>query len=428
MASKKLDTKTSEEKAHATYSASGAERWLNCPGSIALCEKAPEAVESVYAAEGTTAHACFELLLKNMHQLEKAKRLAERQAEFSDEMVEHAAHAVEWIEHRLFEMREDPFRASDEEIIVMCEQKVDSSHFTCTGQFGTLDASLVDVGTRLVVADYKYGAGIAVDPDGENGKGNPQLVYYALGVAKQFDFKFDEVELVVIQPRAPHMSGETIRSFTMTMEELRAWEPIFRNGVMESSDPNAPLKAGKWCKFCKAAPICDEIKNTASRQAQLVFAETPGDMELPNPVNNKIKDLGKILEGCEKLSAWIERVEKHALWVLQSGGKIDGWKLVEKRTPRQWHDPDAVAADAELELGEEAFVPAKLHSPAQIEKRLRDVPGIKAWVEERVVTKASGTTMVKESDRRPAVVPLDQIFGKEPPALPTGKKKGRPKK
>lgn len=42
---------------HSTYGASGAERYLHCPGSVRMSRDAPEPITSIYAAEGTRAHA-----------------------------------------------------------------------------------------------------------------------------------------------------------------------------------------------------------------------------------------------------------------------------------------------------------------------------------------------------------------------------------
>ena len=44
---------------HAKLSASGAKKWLACPGSILMEAKVPDRV-SAYAAEGTNAHALGE--------------------------------------------------------------------------------------------------------------------------------------------------------------------------------------------------------------------------------------------------------------------------------------------------------------------------------------------------------------------------------
>lgn len=41
--------------AHAQLSPSSAERWITCPGSVALCRNLPDSSSS-YADEGTAAH------------------------------------------------------------------------------------------------------------------------------------------------------------------------------------------------------------------------------------------------------------------------------------------------------------------------------------------------------------------------------------
>ena len=48
---------------HAKLSASGAKKWMNCPGSI-LLESQVEERPSEYAAEGTTAHALGEAKIR----------------------------------------------------------------------------------------------------------------------------------------------------------------------------------------------------------------------------------------------------------------------------------------------------------------------------------------------------------------------------
>ena len=48
---------------HAKLSASGAKKWINCPGSVVL-ESQIEERESDYAIEGTTAHALGEAKIR----------------------------------------------------------------------------------------------------------------------------------------------------------------------------------------------------------------------------------------------------------------------------------------------------------------------------------------------------------------------------
>lgn len=49
---------------HAKLPPSSAERWINCPGSVALSAQLPPPGSSPYADEGTLAHAVAELKLR----------------------------------------------------------------------------------------------------------------------------------------------------------------------------------------------------------------------------------------------------------------------------------------------------------------------------------------------------------------------------
>jgi len=392
--------KISEEKAHATYSASGSLRWLNCPGSIALCATAPEPPESEYAAEGTRAHSCLELLLKNRTNLTAAKRLALKT--YPLDMVEYALDAVSWITEQ----------ARHDEIL--CETKVDATPFTCDDQFGTLDAAIVREFDRLTVIDYKYGAGLAVEPTFE-GDCNPQLAFYALGISHQYHHNFSEVELVIIQPRAFHHSGETTRSEVFTMEWLLTWDEKFREGVKRTKDPLAPLAAGSWCKFCPAALACPELKENAMRQAQIVFSDEAGVESVPEVKLMSVPDLGRALDVADRLEAFIDALRKHAEHVLKCGGEIAGWKLVDKKSPRRWIDEDAAAAEAATRhWSADAFTKPKLLSPAQLEKVIckKGIYGeaTNGFIEKHVTNASSGTTLVPDSDKRPAVKPLSKVF------------------
>lgn len=396
----KLDTKVGAEKEHATYSASGASRWLGCPGSINLCEKAPEAPEGRYAAEGTKAHKCLEFLLKNRRNEKVAVATALKT--YSAEMVTHAAEATKWILDRAEETGGE----------VLSEQQVDSSPFTCEGQFGTLDAAIVDEFGTLTVVDYKYGAGIAVDPAGDDDRGNPQLVYYALGLSHLYHHNFLTVELVVIQPRAFHESGNTTRSFAISMDALLEWEPIFRDGVKRTKAKDPPLATGSWCRFCSAATICPELKSKAMLDAQIVFDDAKGIESVPEPKLIVLPHLGTVLDACDKLEAWIGKVREHAVHVLESGQFIDGFKLVAKRSPRRWIDAENATAEAIKKFGDLALTEPKLLSPAQLEKAAKGTKDLDKWISDHVTDESSGTTLVRETDKRPAVETIDQIFNK----------------
>lgn len=397
---KQVDTKTSGEKAHAKFSASGSSRWLNCPGSMELCAQAPEQRESEYAAEGTRAHECLELLLKNHNQLAAVRKIAAKT--YPLEMVEYALDAVFWITDLL-----EAHKGAE----LLCETEV-RLDFIETGMFGTLDAAIVREFDRLTVIDYKYGAGIAVEPE-LDGDCNSQLAYYALGISHKYNHNFSDVELVVIQPRAYHESG-TVRSAVFTMDQLLAWEQKFKDGVARTKDPFTEFKTGPWCRFCSAALICPELKTNAMKQAQIVFAEDAGLVSVPEPKMIVLPELGPALDACDKLEAWISKVREHAAHVLEKGYEVSGWKLVQKRSIRKWRDEDKTVAEAVDVVGTYAYTQPELLSPAQLEKALlKKMNKEKAakWVNLRCDNVSSGTTLAQASDRRPAVKPIEQVFG-----------------
>ena len=70
---------------------------------------------------------------------------------------------------------------------------------------GTNDASIFVPGETLIVYDFKYGKGVAVEA-----VENKQMLYYAAGAAGDKLMDFKTIELVIIQPRAEHPQKEII--------------------------------------------------------------------------------------------------------------------------------------------------------------------------------------------------------------------------
>ena len=359
-----------EVKKHSKFSASGASRWLNCPGSIALSEKAPPQKDSPYAMEGTKAHEVLELLLTGQ---------GKKAAKSSEEMFRHANAAEKIIRAR---QKEDKGE-------LIAETKV-SLEFVHPGLFGTVDAAIVDEFGRLTVIDYKYGAGIPVDPDE-----NPQLLYYALGLAHKYHYNFSTVSLMVIQPRAEHREGP-VREWNLGIDHLVRWTDAFADGVKAALKPNAPQKAGAWCKFCPASSICPEISKKALETAASDFADCPSKsgVEIVLPETLDTQSLGKALDAIEHVETWIGSVKEQAFNALNRGEAVTGWKLVPKRSIRKWNDATKLLPIAKKKFGDKAFK-TEILSPAQMEK----VAGLE-WVSKFSSSVSSGLTMAKESDKR----------------------------
>lgn len=270
--STKINTKTSEEKAHSEFGGSQAERIMNCPGSVILSRGVPNPTNAA-SEEGTAAHACLEffilnrLKLKNKTTRKAVLKKAEnsftigesgKKIDWDEDMIEHALHSLAWVESQVAPKGE-----------IYAESKVESTKFTTNDkknrQKSTLDISIANWSAReLIIADYKYGKHpVEV-------KKNSQLIYYAVALLiklKSFK-KFDRIRCVIIQPRAHHKDG-FIREWYISVDDAIKWAKKFRKAAKLALKPKAPLKYGeKYCFFCLAKKKCPVMKG---RMAQKDF-------------------------------------------------------------------------------------------------------------------------------------------------------------
>lgn len=388
---------------HSKWAASASERWTNCPGSVPLSEKMPPSPENVYAKEGTDAHFCLETIFEKHPKHTRVARETLYDT-FPKEMVDHA-----------YEAYVEIVRRAPEGATIQSETRADLS-FIQEGMFGTFDAAIIEEFGLLEVIDFKYGAGIPVDPDE-----NMQMIFYALGIAKKYDYNFSTVRLTIIQPRAEHAKGP-VRSWDITVKELCNYITKFSIAVEASLQDHPPFKAGSWCRWCPGAAVCPEISKKSLSEARIVFApENPEPEPVVLPALSSIdpKKLSKVLSAAEKIETWIAAVRAHAFQTAQEGKKIPGWKLVQKRSIRKWTDVDQVAPLFRKMLGSEAFSTPELLSPAQMEKTVKRVyvkekGGDKclALIAENVTNESSGLTLVDDSDPREEYNSIQKAFGK----------------
>lgn len=368
-----------EEPAHARFSPSAAKRWLACPGSIALSESAPPQPESKYAKEGTEAHTILENILK-AHLTPGGNpyiAIRELRKNYSDQtMVEHVVNTFETIKTLI--------PHNNCEVLSETKSKCDFIH----AEFGgTADAVIMEPFGRLTVVDFKYGAGVAVEAHN-----NEQMASYALGIAHKYGFDFTDCEMVIIQPRAEHRDGP-VRSWRISIEELKSWETKFRSGIEAALDPiNPKLIAGDHCRWCPAKPICPEVSTRALARARVEFSPIEGELKLPKISGIQVPHLGPTLDALERLEVWGEAVREHAVHVLERGEKIEGWVLTDKRANRKWNHEVQCATQAKKLFGAKVFE-TKLLSPAKLEERF---PRATKWVKDHTVSVSSGVTLARE--------------------------------
>lgn len=261
--------------------------------------------------------------------------------------------------------------------------------------WGTADALILSAdGRDLYVIDYKHGAGVFV-----NAEGNAQLQTYGaaalqtIGVAGR---AVERVTLVVVQPRCP--SDETTRSHTMTRAEIaEVARAVLAAAVRTQTNPT--FKAGEHCRFCRGKAECSALRESSLTAAREAFDRTP-----VQPAQLDDERLGELLGAFSKVRDWMQAVEQHAMRRAQSGKPVPGHKLVAKIGLRKWHD-EGDALFALQQAGAHAYAAPKLLSPAQAEKALQ-AQGLTAKQAKAIVAKlahkpTTGTVLVPNSDRRP---------------------------
>lgn len=375
-----------ETRAHSKLGASSAHRWGVCPASIRLSEGQPNK-STIYAAEGTAAHELGDMCLtNNQDAIEYIGRIIKVE-EFEFEVDEGMAEAVQVY---LDAVRAEFAKTEGAELLI--EHKFDLSNVILPGMFGTNDAAVYHPSTRrLVVFDYKHGQGYAVEVEE-----NPQLLYYGVGAATSGGRLVEEVEIVVVQPRAPHRHGP-VRRWSTDFFGLLDYATTLRVLAEKTMDPEAPLVSGSHCKFCPAAGVCPQLEKDAIAAARADFGGTPA--ELPE------RDLAAILDKADLIEDWISAVRKHAFYTLDSGGYIDGYKLVAKKSNRKWIDDNEDALLSKLELifglSVDDVTRRKVLTPAQVEKLLGKED--KKALAEFYDKPDTGVTMARDTDPRPAV-------------------------
>lgn len=341
---------------HSPLGASGASRWMLCPGSVGQSEGIVDE-ESEFALEGTAAHMLGEdCLIKKKEAWEYIGGMV---AIYEIIVTKDMADAVQSYIDLLNEWH--PERHQGNSWI--------ERGFHCPTIhkwfYGTADFVHLTEDNVLHVWDYKHGAGIVVEATG-----NPQCSYYAAGILEDLGLwdHVDDVVIHIVQPRGWHMDGPH-RTWEITTDYLDAW--LFDECVpsMEIAEVSRDTTPGTWCRFCPArSRRCPSIMAAmAELEEMLIMAlgKEKGAEELtPAQVGRlmDLQELGKIV---------FKAAGKTAYGMLNAGVEVPGMKLVAARTNREYKDKNkkgiTVEAAAKKAFGKKCMSKPVLMSPAQLD-------------------------------------------------------------
>ena len=356
---------------------STAKRVIACPGSVALCAAMPPKPSSKYADEGTLLHNVMDIILSTGQTPESCMGMKYGDIKLTDELINEKVYPA--------------LRALDEidpnkEMEYATETRVGFGDFL-PDVFGSTDL-LGRIGRRAFILDWKFGSGVAVDAEE-----NDQLMFYAAAAMRTPEVQWvfddcDEIECIIVQP-------PSVKRWVTTTQRIKEFETDLKAAVKIAAKPDAPLFAGEHCRWCAAKPTCPMMTGAVERA---LYAQ----IDILN-----VAQIADYLKKADTLEQWIADLRGLAHQVLEVGKPIPGYKLVAKRAMRQWIDEDqALVAMMNEGLSEDELLVSKVISPAQAEKVLKKHG--KQLPANQVVAVSSGSTMVEDSDPRPAVLQIGQ--------------------
>jgi hypothetical protein len=238
---------------------------------------------------------------------------------------------------------------------------------------------------RGCVVDWKAGFSERAHPSA-----NPQMLAYGWAIATTYDL--DAVDLVIVSLDKRSAQTATITDFGPAATRLI--EIIRRAKAATPAD----YCAGSYCSWCVRSVTCPAVTAALAPVAESAVATPEGFAAALTP-----SDVGSFL------SQWLSRVELaesivasvkgRAYSILEAGGEVPGWTLVNGRKSRAWLAEEEAEMALVSRLGDGAFL-RKLRSPAQVEKIAKDDPDLKALV--KSLSHAVPTRKLARAEESPA--------------------------
>jgi len=367
-----------KDRGHSPLGASGAERWMHCPGSVALLKelKLPESDEPDYRREGTAMHeAAADCLTNGMDTWEIVGRT------YNETVIDEPMATA--IQVYLDVVRPIGREATHVYIEAPISSPVHENFY------GSVDYGAI-APERITVVDLKGGEGIIVDPEE-----NPQIQYYAFGLIDGIERATgttfpDEtpVALGIVQPRGFSNRGP-VRFWPTTVGAIKEWVHSELVPAMCATEFDNTLDPGPWCRFCPAKLVCPMMTS--------LF----GAAMRANPdaiVHESDANLGRSYQYVQAVKFYIKALEDETFRRLQEGREVTGTKLVRKKANRVWKDGAADLAKAKFK--DQAMTKPELKSPAELEKLSE---AAQQFVKSFAYTPDTGLTVALASDPKDEV-------------------------
>lgn len=400
---------------HSRLSPSSRHRWARCPGSVREESKYPNDDAGAAALDGTRTHALLEFCLTNYSTQRVTDPLSIVGETFNlsstgtltvdRERAERVKVAWDYVQGRRYHSEEHvnplPLLGRDD-------------------MSGTVDIVVLDDDVVEII-DYKDGMHPVSAVD------NHQMEQYAYGVLSKWVVTAKTVRMTIIQPKLALRGLPVIISHDVDKEEFLTRKNIIIAQAAATDDPDAPMIPGEeQCRYCRAKGSCTALVNKSLVALDVSPFDIAQQSANKDPAMMDNEQLAKLLEAAPLIRSMLDSAQDEVLKRLESGQRVEGFKLVNGRGSRQWALPEEEIADRLQKMGvpKSAVYKTEVVSVAQAEKltwtkkkngeevRQGLTPRqLKTMQEEYVITKAGKITVAPESDPRKAVtVDVSSLF------------------
>jgi hypothetical protein len=362
---------------HAVLAPSGSNMWSICTNQARLAATFPETT-SIYAEEGSAAHAWAEAMLR-LYFFDAAmpKPTFRKETDLepwtireqvtegwypwnpsNKEMEDHVKDYVNFCIETYAEytvVSSGPVGSVQNALTpsVYVEQKV-SLNPEIPESYGTSDFGIISTEYGILhIIDLKYGQGVPV-----SAKKNKQLLLYAFGMLKKIG-PFADIHTVRVSIHQPRLDSRS--TYEISAEELIHWVTnVMAPLAAKAFSGNGIYAAGEHCRFCAAKGSCRELTAHNLRLQEIYKLR---EAALLSPA-----EIGSALSRSEILSNWASAIKDYALNQLIAGKDIPGWKLIAGRSNRAYADQEAIKSILSEDFPVEKYEKKSLIPLGELEK------------------------------------------------------------
>ncbi|MBI1271695.1 DUF2800 domain-containing protein [bacterium] len=344
---------TETETKHMKYGGSKMELFEACPGARKAIDSLEVRPAAGPAAErGTRIHGYVEDILKRRR---VPRNLNEEEA-IAVKVCDKIAEICEQYGYDTLDLR--------------VEEQVLLNHLHPEAG-GTADYAAFKVFRDLLLIDLKTGKRYVAAED------NIQLMFYTIGVLQSLSLferaQLRQCHLAIIQPEQEEPYHCHVRVWTVDMPTVVKFEERIRGIISRAEKEPDNRIPGDHCegKYCDARRTCLAYQKYLNAQTGGAIECALQGSEMPKVTAHGL-ELAKQYSVLKKLKDWIKCVENETLQALESGHRVPGYELQERRGNRQWaSDAQIKKVLRELGLKPSQYEIKKLITPAQAEALLK---------------------------------------------------------